>query len=203
VSRVPDGGAPAGAVLPPGLPRLQAGSHLGPEDGACLMEYVSVLTGARFSDRPRCTDPTVAALARLVNDCCSDAGRPQLAVLAPVLAATPRSDAAATPAVVQAAVRAACTAVGATPTLRGHLRRAEQRLQTVTGTGRRAGLARRLDWLYRRGPARRSLEVSVRALTELTEDQRDAVLVAMLAAALGAGCVADGHDAPVTPPVVV
>jgi hypothetical protein len=191
------------AVVPPGLPRLQAGAHLGPEDGACLMEYVSVLTGARFSDHPPCTDPTVAALARLVNDCCSDAGRSQLASLAPALAATPRSDAAFTPAVVQVVVRTACSAVGATRTLLRHLRRAEQRLQAVTGTGRWAAPARRLDWLYGRGPARRSLEVSVRALTALTDDQRDAVLVAMLAAALDADRVADGRSAQVTPPVVV
>jgi hypothetical protein len=45
--------------------------------------------------------------------------------------------------------------------------------------------------------------VSVRALTALTDDQRDAVLVAMLAAALDADRVADGRSAQVTPPVVV
>jgi hypothetical protein len=171
------------------------------------MEYVSVLTGARFSDHPRCTDPTLAAIARLVNDSCSDAGRPRLVSFAPVLAATPRSDAASTAAVVLAVVRAACTAVGATPTLRRHLRRAERRLETVTGTGLRAAPARCLDRLYGRGPARRSLEVSVRALAALTEAERDAVLVAMLAAALGAGGVAggvaDGRRAQAPPPVVV
>jgi hypothetical protein len=179
------------AAVPPGLPRLQVGAHLGPEDGACVMEYVSVLTGARFSDHPRCTDPTVAALARLVNDSCSDAGRPQLAPLAPLLASTPRRDAAFTAAVVRAVVETSCAAVGATPTLRRHLRGAQRRLQVVTGTGRRAAWARRLDWLYGRGPARRGLEASVRALAGLTEEQRDAVLVAMLTAAVGVDRVAD------------
>jgi hypothetical protein len=191
------------AVVPSGLPRLQAGAHLGPEDGACLMEYVSVLAGAGFSDRPRCTDPTLAALARLVNDSCTDARRPMLGSLAPALAATPRSDAASTAAVVQVVVRAACTAVGATPTLRRHLHRAERRLQTVTGTGRRVAVARHLDWLYGRVPARHTLEASVRALGGLPEAERDAVLVTMLTAALGAGRVAGGRSAQVPAPVVV
>jgi hypothetical protein len=193
------------AVVPPGLPRLQAGAHLLPEDGACLMEYVSVLAGARFSDRPRCTDPTLAAFARLVNDSCSDAGRAQLVLFAPVLAETPRSDAARTAALVQVLVRAACTAVGATPTLQRQLRRAERRQETVSGTGWRSAVARRLNGLYGRGPARHSLEVTVRALRGLTEAQRDAVLVAMLAEALVAAGPADRRttDAQVPPPVVV
>jgi hypothetical protein len=180
------------AVVPPGLPQLQAGKHLHPDDGACLMEYVSVLTGARFSDRPRCTDPTLAAIARLVNDACSDARRPQLALFAPALAGTPRGDAARTAAEVQSVLRIACTAVGATtPALRRQLRRAGRRQQTAGAGGWRAALAR----LCEQGPARHSLEVSVRALAALDEPQRDAVLVAMLAGALTAAGAADVPDA--------
>src|SRR5688572_25378214 len=97
-------------TVPDGLPRLQAGAHLLPEDGACLMEYVSVLAGTRFSDHPSCTDPTLADLSRLVNDASSDEGRPLLAAFAPALAATAGSaDARRTAAVVRAIVRAAST----------------------------------------------------------------------------------------------
>ena len=64
------------------------------------MEYVSVLAGAPFSDHPRGTDPTLAALARLVNDACTDAGRPLLAALAPQLACTGPLDPRETAALV-------------------------------------------------------------------------------------------------------
>jgi len=47
------------------------------------MEYVSVLAGERFSDHPPCTHPTLARLARQVNDAATDTGRPRLARLAP------------------------------------------------------------------------------------------------------------------------
>lgn len=53
---------------PDGMPVLRGGKHRRPEDGSCLMEYVSVLAGERFSDRPRCTAPVLARLARHAND---------------------------------------------------------------------------------------------------------------------------------------
>jgi hypothetical protein len=46
------------------------------------MEYVSVLAGAPFSDAPPCTDPTLAAIARAVNDYSGDEKRQRLALLA-------------------------------------------------------------------------------------------------------------------------
>lgn len=49
------------------------------------MEYVSILAGQRFSDRPRCTDPLLGWLARGVNDAVSAAARPRLGLLAPEL----------------------------------------------------------------------------------------------------------------------
>ena len=54
--------------VPDGMPVLRRGKHRRPEHGSCLMEYVSVLGGRRFSDRPRCTDPVLARLGRLAND---------------------------------------------------------------------------------------------------------------------------------------
>lgn len=68
-----------------GLPRLDIGKHTGPEQGACLMEYVSVLAGQRFTDRPACTPGAVAVVARRVNDAVSDRARPRLALWAPEL----------------------------------------------------------------------------------------------------------------------
>ena len=76
----------SGKAVPDQLPLLTRGWHRGPEDGACVMEYVSVLAGSRFTDHPRCTPPALAALARLVNDRIVDDGvRSQLALLAPDL----------------------------------------------------------------------------------------------------------------------
>jgi hypothetical protein len=72
--------------VPVGLPLLGPGQHQRAEHGACLMEYVSVLAGLPFTDRPRCTHPALARLARLVNDRIdSDVVRSELAVLAPAL----------------------------------------------------------------------------------------------------------------------
>lgn len=72
------------------IPTLSRGKHDNPSQGACLMEYVSVLAGEPFSDRPGCTDPLLATVARVVNDRVSDMGRPRLAALAPDLAAVQR-----------------------------------------------------------------------------------------------------------------
>ncbi len=67
--------------LPDGLPTLTAGAH-DPEAGeACVMEYVSVLAGEPWSDRPECTHPLLAHEARTANDLASDADRPRLVPL--------------------------------------------------------------------------------------------------------------------------
>jgi hypothetical protein len=47
------------------------------------MELASFLAGERWSDHPVCTHPLLAALARDVNDCTSDAGRARLVPLIP------------------------------------------------------------------------------------------------------------------------
>src|SRR3954468_22437073 len=173
--------------IPDGLPQLQAGSHLAPEDGACLMEYVSVLAGTSFSDHPRCTDPTLAALARLVNDACTAAGRRRLAAFAPALAATSSVGARRTAALVGVAVDAAYTAAGKPAALAPHLRRAQRRYRRVTGTGPLAAVARALDPVHRCGPARHRLEASVDALRGLPARPRDAALREILAAAIAVG----------------
>jgi hypothetical protein len=65
------------------LPMLGRGKHRNPRKGACFMELASYLAGERWSDRPACTHRLLAHLARLVNDCTSDAARPLLAPLIP------------------------------------------------------------------------------------------------------------------------
>ena len=79
------------------LPLLSRGKHRNPRKGACFMELASVLAGQRWSDHPSCTHPLLAAVARHVNDCMTDAGRQRLAVMIPsVIGLTshdPRADA--------------------------------------------------------------------------------------------------------------
>jgi hypothetical protein len=191
---------PTADAAPDGLPELRCGAHLAPEDGACLMEYVSVLTGSRFSDHPACTDPVLATVARLVNDASTDAGRPLLAGFAPALAETgPTSDARRTAAVVRATVRAARAEAGDRAALRRPLRGAERRCDRVTGDGRLADLARSMEVRHRYGSGRRRLELAVGALRDLPEPRRDAALRAALAAALeaaGARVPAPADDLP-------
>jgi len=182
-------------TVPDGLLRLQAGSHQLPEDGACLMEYVSVLAGTTFSDHPSCTDPTLAALSRLVNDASTDEGRLLLAAFAPALAASGgSSDARRTAAVVRATLRAARVAAGDTAFLHRHVIRAERRYHTVTGAGPLAALARHLDPVHRRGAARHRLEGAVAVLRVLPAARRDPALHAALAAAIAAALPADSAE---------
>lgn len=69
--------------VPDGLPVLSRGKHRSPRSGACFMEMASLLANEPWSDRPRCTHPLLAQLARLVNDHTSDAGRADLVVMIP------------------------------------------------------------------------------------------------------------------------
>ncbi|HEY5231517.1 MAG TPA: hypothetical protein VIJ11_11590 [Galbitalea sp.] len=65
------------------LPLLSAGRHRNARRGACFMEYASYLAGERWSDRPSCTHPSLASLARLVNDLTSDGERSVLSIYIP------------------------------------------------------------------------------------------------------------------------
>lgn len=60
------------------LPVLSAGAHASPEEGACVMEYVSLLAGESWSDSPACTHPVLARMAQVVNDRLSDSERHRL-----------------------------------------------------------------------------------------------------------------------------
>jgi hypothetical protein len=58
--------------VPDFIPVLKAGKHHDPSQGACIMEYISVLAGERFTDRPLCVHPRLAHMARAVNDYMGD-----------------------------------------------------------------------------------------------------------------------------------
>ncbi len=65
-------------AIEPIVPILSSGRHRSPRQGACLMEFASYLAGERWSDHPACTHPTLASLARTVNDLTSDDRRSDL-----------------------------------------------------------------------------------------------------------------------------
>lgn len=69
--------------IPEMLPVLSAGRHRSPRQGACFMEFASYLAGERWSDHPECTHPSLASLARAVNDCTSDEARSRLSAMIP------------------------------------------------------------------------------------------------------------------------
>ena len=69
--------------VPDVMPHLSAGRHRNPRRGACFMEFASYLAGERWSDHPACTDRTLAALARGVNDLVADDRRDELVELIP------------------------------------------------------------------------------------------------------------------------
>ncbi len=64
--------------MPASLPVLRRGRHRRPEQGACFMEYTSLLAGEVFGDRPGCVDAGLAAVLRGANDDLPDAQRRRL-----------------------------------------------------------------------------------------------------------------------------
>ena len=66
---------------PDSLPTLSAGSHDSDHGEACVMEYVSLLAGEEWSDRPECTHTMLAHEARTTNDLLRDSDRARLVPL--------------------------------------------------------------------------------------------------------------------------
>lgn len=67
--------------LPDALPALSPGAHRPDSGEACVMEYVALLAGEPWSDRPKCTHPVLAQVALVVNDCLPDERRHELVPL--------------------------------------------------------------------------------------------------------------------------
>lgn len=68
-------------TVPDFLPTLSAGSHDADQGEACVMEYVSLLAGETWSDRPECTHPLLAHEARTTNDLLRESDRCRLVPL--------------------------------------------------------------------------------------------------------------------------
>lgn len=75
------------------------------------MEYASFLAGETWSDHPACTHPLLAAIARNVNDCTTDAGRSRLAPLIPSVIGLSPADRRLDPLLVLACARIALPVV--------------------------------------------------------------------------------------------
>jgi hypothetical protein len=73
--------------------RLGRGAHRSGEDGACIMELVSMLAGESFSDRPRTACPVIGAFLRAYNDVARDAPRQDLLACAAAVVGTRRPEA--------------------------------------------------------------------------------------------------------------
>ncbi|MCW2750753.1 MAG: hypothetical protein JWR83_1863 [Aeromicrobium sp.] len=68
-------------TVPDFLPTLSHGAHDADAGEACVMEYVSLLAGEEWSDRPECTHPILAHQARTTNDLLLNHDRPRLVPL--------------------------------------------------------------------------------------------------------------------------
>ena len=188
--------APARDAFSDGIPVLGRGKHRSAKKGACFMEYASFLAGERFSDRPSCTHPSLAALARLVNDWTDDADRTALAPLVPSVIGLVRSDAGVELAL---AVRAASAALPVASEERQRLLalglvRALERLDEMAperSAALRPAARRALDSapLAERW-ARRHLDVVRPPRTRNDAPMCDAI-VAIAVAGLGQACIDD------------
>lgn len=61
--------------VPDGMPTLALGGHREGEGEACVMEYVSIIAGEKFSDSPKCTWRPLKSVAIEVNDTLRDEER--------------------------------------------------------------------------------------------------------------------------------
>jgi hypothetical protein len=67
---------------------LSVGSHKKQEDGACIMELVSLLANEPWSDRPLCADPAITYFCIWINDSGDQKHRDALLLLAPQIVGT-------------------------------------------------------------------------------------------------------------------
>jgi hypothetical protein len=182
---------------PEGMPVLDAGAHRDAEAGSCLMEYVSVLAGERFTDRPRCTHPALAAVAWQVNDAVSSDARQQLATRAVTLIGLGRDSGVEVRPIVLATIARAGLAIDPANRFFPRLQRRLER-RAAAGPGRpgrgESGHGGRLATLLHVGPVNHAcahLLVAAR-VADLDAAARDRLLVALLDDTIAAVAQAEG-----------
>jgi hypothetical protein len=62
--------------------KLGKGKHRSPDEGACVMELASMLSGDPFSDHPASVCPVIGSFLRAYNDSLDDERRQDLYVYA-------------------------------------------------------------------------------------------------------------------------
>jgi hypothetical protein len=167
---------------PAGAPVLSRGRHPDAEDPrACLMEFTAQLAGERRSDRPACVHPLLSAVARVVNDSVTDAGRDELLARAPSFIGTTGDDARVCDRITLSVVDAALPV--ALPIWVPRLRRAQRRLRQHQCGPAEPVTRRRLR------SAERTVELAAAGLAMTPNDASDAFLIDLLdgVLALGAG----------------
>lgn len=70
------------------IPALSRGSHHSIDEGACLLEAVSWVSGEPWSDHPSCASPILGAFGRTLNDILPDGKRQHLMPLVPLIVGT-------------------------------------------------------------------------------------------------------------------
>ena len=75
--------------------RLARGRHRSPDEGACVMELVSMLGGEPFGDHPATACPVIGTFLRSYNDLVSDAQRQDLLACASRVVGSRRPEAEA------------------------------------------------------------------------------------------------------------
>lgn len=158
---------------------LSVGAHFSAQDGACLMEVVSVAAGQSWSDAPASTHPLLGHLARLVNDTMSDHGRQGLLELVPGLARAGCDDPDTYPRLALVTTELALQRRPSFWLLHLRAAAARQIRRGEAGTYSRPGPAV-IAGLYRHGSAPRAVEASVVALARLPESDRDTALRELL-----------------------
>jgi hypothetical protein len=123
------------------MPVLSRGRHARAEEGACLMEYVSVIAGEPFTDHPVCVEPLLVRLSWAVNDTAPQSVRASLVHFAPRLVGTKNDSPYTAPTLLGSCIDCVAREVGL-----------EQDAFLVAARGR---ADRRMSWLDQRASGRR------------------------------------------------
>jgi len=209
--------------VPEYVPVLSAGRHRSPRSGGCFMEIASFLAGGRWSDHPKCADPSLSELARCVNDVMPDDHRSQLAVMIPSVIGTgqrrPMRERAvlgarvvrsctlrALPVVDDKSVSIACALIGAERVLGGRTKEAEAVLATqpaAAGTAETWAREYASAWgrssTYVALAVPLSIQLTVRSLSEQLGDDAWPFLTDLLRDTIAETRVHCGLDRPENP----